>query len=115
VESAAPEVAGLGLLDMTVTFEQDKRTVQARGTLTGAADWLAPLAGAAVEGYEIHSGVNAFGENARFWMRLEGDNAVPVYGKSGVVSTLAAADGYIVVGRDTEGLLSGAEVTVRLF
>ncbi len=48
-------------------------------------------------------------------VRLEGDKAVPVYGKSGVVSTLAAADGYIVVGRDTEGLLSGAEVTVRLF
>ena len=29
----------------------------------------------APKGYEIHSGVNTFGENARFWMRLEEDNA----------------------------------------
>ena len=68
VESAAPEVAGLGLLDMAVTFEPEKRTVQAEGALTDAVDWLAPLAGTRVEGYEIHSGVNTFGENARFWM-----------------------------------------------
>lgn len=48
-------------------------------------------------------------------VRLEGDNAVPVYGKSGVVSTLSTSDGYIVVGRDTEGLRSGSAVTVHLF
>jgi adenosylcobyric acid synthase len=75
VESAAPEVAGLGLLDMEVTFEPEKRTVQASGTLTGALDWLDGLRQEQVEGYEIHSGVNTFGENARFWMRLEGDDA----------------------------------------
>jgi len=75
VESAAPEVAGLGLLDMEVTFNPDKRTVQARGTLTGGAEWLSGLADVAVEGYEIHSGVNAFGPDVRFWMRL-GDGAI---------------------------------------
>lgn len=75
VESTAPEVAGLGLLDMEVTFEPEKRTVQASGTLTGALDWLDGLRQEQVEGYEIHSGVNTFGENARFWMRLEGDDA----------------------------------------
>ena len=72
VESAAPQVAGLGLLDMDVTFEPEKRTVQAEGTLTGAVDWLAPLAGARIEGYEIHSGVNTFGEGVRFWMTPAG-------------------------------------------
>ena len=72
VESAAPQVAGLGLLDMAVTFETEKRTVQAEGTLTDAVDWLAPLAGAKIEGYEIHSGVNAFGEGVRFWMTPAG-------------------------------------------
>ena len=72
VESAAPEVAGLGLLDMEVTFNPEKRTVQASGTLTDAVDWLAPLAGARVEGYEIHSGVNGFGPDARFWMGPDG-------------------------------------------
>jgi len=72
VESAAPEVAGLGLLDMEVSFEPEKRTVQAEGTLTDAVEWLASLAGTKVEGYEIHSGVNTFGENTRFWMGPNG-------------------------------------------
>jgi len=60
---------------MEVTFEPEKRTVQAMGILGGGPEWLASLEGAKIEGYEIHSGVNTFGENARFWMRLEGDNA----------------------------------------
>lgn len=72
VESAAPEVAGLGLLDMEVTFNPEKRTVQAEGTLTDAVDWLANLSGTKVEGYEIHSGVNTFGEGVRFWMGPDG-------------------------------------------
>ena len=72
VESAAPEVAGLGLIDMSVTFEPEKRTVQAQGEVTPALDWLAPLAGTRVEGYEIHSGVNAFGEGVRFWLGPDG-------------------------------------------
>ena len=73
VESRVPEVAGLGLLDMEVTFNPEKRTAQAEGVLKGAPEWLAPLAGTKVEGYEIHSGVNTFGESARFWM-ANGDN-----------------------------------------
>ena len=73
VESAAPEVAGLGLLDMEVAFHPEKRTVQAEGELTGGPDWLAPLGGARIEGYEIHSGANTFGPGCRFWMK-NGDN-----------------------------------------
>ena len=72
VESAAPEVSGLGLLDMEVTFNPEKRTVQAEGRLTGEPDWLAPLRDARIEGYEIHSGVNVFGENTRYWMGPDG-------------------------------------------
>ncbi len=75
VESAAKEVTGLGLLDMAVTFHPEKRTVQAAGALTGTPAWLAPLNGIRVEGYEIHSGVNEFGPEARFWMEL-GDGAI---------------------------------------
>ena len=72
VESEARSAAGLGLLDMEVAFAPEKRTAQARGTLTGEPDWLAPLSGTAIDGYEIHSGVNAFGPDCRFWMRPEG-------------------------------------------
>ena len=68
VESAAPEVAGLGLLDMEVTFNPDKRTVQAMGVVANEPEWLRPLDGVKVEGYEIHSGVNTFGEDVRYWM-----------------------------------------------
>ena len=72
VESAAPEVAGLGLLDMEVEFHPEKRTVQSEGELTQAVDWLKPLAGTRISGYEIHSGVNRFGAEAAFWMLPDG-------------------------------------------
>lgn len=72
VESAAPEVAGLGLLDMEVEFHPEKRTVQSEGELTRAVDWLKPLAGTHISGYEIHSGVNRFGPDAAFWMLPDG-------------------------------------------
>ena len=74
VESAARETSGLGLLDMEVSFYPEKTTVQASPRLTGAPDWLAPLAGQPLSGYEIHSGVNRFAPGTRFW--LGGDGAV---------------------------------------
>ena len=47
-------------------------------------------------------------------VRLDGFAAAPVYGKSGVTSQLAAADGYIVIPRDCEGLRAGETVDVYL-
>jgi len=41
--------------------------------------------------------------------------AVPVRGKSGLISQLSRADGYIEVERNQEGLAAGATVEVRLF
>ncbi len=41
--------------------------------------------------------------------------AVPVRGKSGLISQLAAADGYLEIPRNQEGLAAGTEVDVRLF
>ena len=48
-------------------------------------------------------------------VRLQNGAAKPVYGKSGVVSQLSAADGYLRIPRDCEGLPAGTEVTVFLF
>ncbi|MBQ9004168.1 MAG: molybdopterin molybdotransferase MoeA, partial [Eggerthellaceae bacterium] len=52
-------------------------------------------------------------------VRLEpGDGrpaAVPVRGKSGLISQLSGADGYVEIGRNQEGLAAGAEVAVKLF
>ncbi len=38
--------------------------------------------------------------------------AVPIRSKSGLITQLAGADGYLVIGRDLEGLPKGAEVEV---
>jgi molybdopterin molybdotransferase len=45
-----------------------------------------------------------------------GEYAVaPIFGKSGLITTLTEADGYFVIERDKEGLQAGATVFVNLF
>ncbi len=70
VESRVREAAGLGLLDMDVTFLPEKTTVQASGAVAGGGCWLDAVDGAAVDGYEIHAGINAPGPEAVPWLRL---------------------------------------------
>lgn len=41
--------------------------------------------------------------------------AEPIFGKSGLISTLVAADGYIVIPEGVEGFLAGSEVDVKFF
>ena len=41
--------------------------------------------------------------------------AEPIFGKSGLITTLTRASGYFVVDRDTEGLQSGQTVLVQVF
>lgn len=51
-------------------------------------------------------------------LELEADGgytAQPVFGKSGLITTLTGADGYFAVDRDAEGLSAGATVLVHLF
>lgn len=44
----------------------------------------------------------------------EGYEAEPVFGKSGLISILDRADGYIVIGKNKEGLLKGEQVAVHI-
>ena len=47
--------------------------------------------------------------------RREGELwAVPIRGKSGLITTLAGADGYFIISRDCEGLPQGAEIQVTI-
>ena len=69
VESRVPELAGLDLLDMEVTFAKEKETAQASGVVD-ASGWLASSNGILVDGYEIHAGQNQFGEKALPWLRI---------------------------------------------
>lgn len=68
-----PEMAGLGLLDMTVAFERDKRTVQTSGVVDCPSGWLAAHNGLMVDGYEIHAGRNTLGGDAVPWLRSGGE------------------------------------------
>ena len=44
----------------------------------------------------------------------DGYHAVPVFGKSGLMSTLTQADGYVYVGMNQEGIRTGELVYVQL-
>lgn len=48
-------------------------------------------------------------------VRLENGKANPIFGKSGIVSLLSESGGYVIIGRNCEGLKTGEAVTVRLF
>ncbi|MBQ3425501.1 MAG: cobyric acid synthase [Clostridia bacterium] len=111
VESAAGETAGLGLLDMTVTFEAEKRTLQAQGTVTDGLPWLREMAGARIPGYEIHSGVSAFGPDARFWLApggtcSPGGNVLGTY-LHGLFDEGELADALVKRARALKGLEAG--------
>ena len=41
--------------------------------------------------------------------------AVPIYGKSGLMTTLTRADGYVMIDTDHEGLSEGRRVKAVLF
>lgn len=56
--------AGLGLLPIATRFEADKRVTRTRATFAAAEGALAPLAGLAVDGYEIRLGRSTPGDAA---------------------------------------------------
>ena len=71
-ESRIPEMAGLGLLNFDVTFNAEKRTVQAHGALSCPSGWLREHNGLMLDGYEIHSGENTFGPGCVPFLYLNG-------------------------------------------
>ncbi len=72
VESRIPELAGLGLLNFDVSFNAEKRTVQAHGSIRCESGWLAAHNGLMLDGYEIHSGENHFGAGCVPFLYLNG-------------------------------------------
>jgi len=48
-------------------------------------------------------------------VKLEGNNAIPVFKESGAITTIADADGYIEIAQNIDLLEKGEPVTVRLF
>lgn len=63
-ESAAPEVAGLGLLPIVTYFQQEKQTLRAYGKVVANVGVFAAARGISCMGYEIHMGRTVLLEGA---------------------------------------------------
>ena len=84
VESRVPDLVGLGLLDMEVTFEKEKYTAQASASVCASRGWLSDAKGLTVDGYEIHAGQNRLGGSAVPWLAI-GERIDGVMNESGNV------------------------------
>lgn len=60
----------------------------------------------------VHS---APGKRTYQMVTVKGGEVTPLHGKSGMITLLSQADGYFVMGRETEGQEKGSLVTVYLF
>lgn len=78
-ESSIETISGLGLLDIDVTFNREKTTSQATGVLLDINGGLLDgLAGAQINGYEIHMGENHFGSDIETITRITSRNGQSV-------------------------------------
>ncbi|MFK3710202.1 cobyric acid synthase [Leclercia adecarboxylata] len=76
VESGLGRMPGLGLLDTVTQFARHKTTTQVSARMASSLPgWLAPLAGMAVRGYEIHMGQTARADGAQPALWLEKEQA----------------------------------------
>jgi len=64
----------------------------------------------------LSKAIKAEGEREQFYsVRIEGDKVVPVFKQSGDITSMAYANGYIIIPIGTQLLEVGSEVTVYLF
>jgi molybdopterin molybdotransferase len=60
--------------------------------------------------------INAEGEREQFYsVRVEANEAIPVFKQSGDITSMAYANGYIIIPIGTRQLEAGSEITVHLF
>ncbi len=65
------EIGGMGLLPVETEFASEKHRARITGQVLVADGALSPLAGAALEGYEIHMGRTTLAPDAQPFIRLE--------------------------------------------
>ncbi len=91
-------------------------------------EFIRRLSGSNTDDKVLNRGIKAFisrniesksGRDDFIRVRIENDNgkllAIPVFGKSGLISTLVDAHGLIRIDRNSEGVYQGQEVDVMLF
>lgn len=82
VESAQPDISGLGLLQVETVFACTKTTHQAEAQVLGGPGWLADLHGHTIQGYEIHMGHT---ESQHPWLDITHRSHMPVVQQDGAV------------------------------
>jgi molybdopterin molybdotransferase len=78
----------------------------------GLAEPPAPRRRAAVLSRNVASATGRFDV---VQVRLEGDRAVPLFGKAALLSVMTAADGFVTIPDEVGGLPEGADVTVECY
>ncbi|MDR2156502.1 MAG: cobyric acid synthase [Clostridiales Family XIII bacterium] len=68
-------IAGMGLLPVTTEFAAEKRRARVTAAALDVGGALAPLAGAGVEGYEIHMGKTTLKSGAKPFLKLSDNTA----------------------------------------
>ncbi|MFC1939118.1 gephyrin-like molybdotransferase Glp [Chloroflexota bacterium] len=76
---------------------------------------LPPRRGEAVEAKLSRRVPGSVGRKQFLTVRIEGDEAVPVFKESGAITSIARADGYIEIAENIDLLEKGEPVTVTLF
>ncbi|PKM81828.1 MAG: cobyric acid synthase CobQ [Firmicutes bacterium HGW-Firmicutes-14] len=69
-ESDIDSIKGLGLLDITTTFDPEKITTQVSAEVIGSGSFLGGVGGSTVTGYEIHMGRTDLGEGVEPAFRI---------------------------------------------
>lgn len=82
-----------------------------------AAPWICGCTGRELPGRETAAVLDAslpsnHGREEYVLVRLEGGHAVPLWSKSGLITSLSQADGYVRIPRDVEGIAAGSRVRV---
>ncbi len=114
-ESQIADMAGLGLLDMDVTFEKEKTTTRVQAQVCGDSNGLLnDMSGTITEGYEIHMGKNKFGDGAKPCISITRSNGKEVNLQDGASNKKGNVFGTYIHGIfDNTGFLRGIINNIR--
>lgn len=84
-----------------------------------AVPWICGCTGRELPGRETAAALDAslpsnHGREEYVLVRLKDGRAIPLWNKSGLITSLSQADGYLRIPRDAEGISAGSRVTVTL-
>lgn len=115
-ESHLESISGLGLLDMKVTFQNEKTTTQAIAEISGEhTGLLSGLDGCQFSGYEIHMGINEYSDDVVPCININKRNGQSADILDGIRNIKGNVFGTYIHGVfDNGGLLRGIINNIRL-